>query len=314
MSRARRFAVRDRARQFRRMHPPRKSSLASALAIAALVASASVLEAQPPRPASAASSGTLAVVGLETDAAAEPLGIDDRAPRLSWRLESTRRAVAQSSYRLLVASRPELLRDGRGDVWDSGEIASAQPWAIYAGKPLVSRTRYYWTVRVRTSARLDAASRPAWFETALLDSADWKGRWIAGPERARTSTVAEGAADDASIRASGEFCRPTAWPTVPLMRLRPNDQGECRAPRPAPMLRKSFRVSKPVARARLYASGLGYGDLSVNGTAASDRVPARTWWAWSSAPGSSTTRRRRGTGGGTRPSGVPRHGCGSTSW
>ena len=31
--------------------------------------------------------------------------------------------------------------------------------------------------------------------------------------------------DDASIRASGEFCRPTAWPTVPLMRLRPNDQG-----------------------------------------------------------------------------------------
>ena len=241
--------------------------------IAAVVASATpVLEAQQPGRADGSSAVALGVVGLETDAASEALGIDDRAPRLSWRLESTHRGVTQSSYRLLVASRPELLRAGRGDVWDSGEIASAQPWAIYGGKPLASRTRYFWMVRVRAGAGAEAASRPAWFETALLDSADWKGRWIAGPERTRTSTVAEGAADDASIRASGEFCRPTSWPTVPLMRLRPNDQGECRAPRPAPMLRKSFRVSKPVARARLYASGLGYGDLSLNGTAASDRV------------------------------------------
>ena len=38
------------------------------------------------------------------------------------------------------------------------------------------------------------------------------------------------------------------------------------------MLRKSFTVAKPVARARIYSSGLGYHDLSVNGTRASDSV------------------------------------------
>jgi alpha-L-rhamnosidase len=52
----------------------------------------------------------------------------------------------------------------------------------------------------------------------------------------------------------------------------PRDQGECREIRPTPMFRKSFVVSKPVARARVYASGLGYHDLSVNGVRASDRV------------------------------------------
>ena len=251
--------------------PSRRASY-RAVALAALMPCAlSTLHAQ--QPPTAARTGSTTVVGLETDAAAEPLGIDDRAPRLSWQLESAQRAVQQASYRVLVATRPERLGEGRADVWDSGEITSGEPWSIYRGKPLASRTRYFWTVRVRTTAGAASAwARPGWFETALLDSTDWRGRWIAGPERVRSLTVAEGAADDASIRSSGEFCRPTAWPTVPLMRLRPNDQGECRAPRPAPMLRKSFRVSKPVARARLYASGLGYGDLSINGTPTSDRV------------------------------------------
>jgi alpha-L-rhamnosidase len=38
------------------------------------------------------------------------------------------------------------------------------------------------------------------------------------------------------------------------------------------MFRKAFTVGRPVARARLYSSGLGYHDLSVNGARASDSV------------------------------------------
>ena len=217
--------------------------------------------------------GGLLAERLETEDAIEPLGIDARAPRLRWRLASTRRGVLQTSYRILVASRPELLREGRADVWDSKETDGTEPWATYAGGPLAARTRYFWTVRARASNGLTSAwARPSWFETAMLDSTAWRGRWIAGPERASAITPDEGVADDARIRASGEFCRPTAWPTVPLMRLRPNDQGECRAPRPAPMLRRSFTIAKPVARARLHASGLGFADLSINGRLASDRV------------------------------------------
>jgi alpha-L-rhamnosidase len=38
------------------------------------------------------------------------------------------------------------------------------------------------------------------------------------------------------------------------------------------MLRKSFTITKPVARARVYTSGLAYNELRINGSPASDRV------------------------------------------
>ena len=255
------------------MHPWPSRSLRRAASCATLVLLAVVeLPAQQRSARSTARAAGVSITGLEADAATNPLAIADRTPRLSWRVESPRRGVQQSAHQVLVASRPELLREGRADVWDSREAAGADPWVVYAGKPLASRTRYYWSVRVRTTRGESDWSRPSWFETALFDAADWRGRWIAGPERSFTITPEEGVADDARIRASGEFCRPTAWPTVPLMRLRPNDQGDCRAPRPAPMLRRSFTVTKPVARARLHASGLGFADLTINGRPASDRV------------------------------------------
>src|SRR3712207_1922758 len=96
----------------------------------------------------AAQSANVTLTRLETDAAAQPLGIDERAPRFSWALDGRRRGASQTAYRVLVASRPELAREGRADVWDSGRVASSDPWVVYAGPALKSRTRYHWTVRV----------------------------------------------------------------------------------------------------------------------------------------------------------------------
>ena len=219
---------------------------------------------------------------LETNAAGEPLGIDTPQPRLRWVLVSERRGVMQSAYRVLVASRPELVQDGKADVWDSGRVASSDPWCVYRGPGLRSRTRYYWSVRASATAGAEAAWAPVtWFETALFDPGEWKGQWIAGPERTRVLTPAEGQADDARIRDGGEFCRPVGWLTDGFAARIPNNQGVCREIRPAPMLRKSFRVTKPVARARVYSSGLAYNDLQVNGRATSDSVldPAFTDYA-----------------------------------
>ncbi|MBV8859035.1 MAG: family 78 glycoside hydrolase catalytic domain [Acidobacteria bacterium] len=223
---------------------------------------------------SAQSSG-LTLARLETDAAPEPLGIDDRAPRLSWALVGARRGLLQTAYRVLVASQPELAREGGADVWDSGRVASSDPWVVYSGPALKSRTRYYWTARAwATDGTASVWARPEWFETALLDANEWRGRWIAGPERKVVPlTEAEGLADDDSIRAAGELCRPVGWlkGTWSASRVK-NNQGECREIRPAPLLRKTFQISKPVARARVYSSGLAYNQLSVNGRAASDRL------------------------------------------
>jgi alpha-L-rhamnosidase len=233
--------------------------------------------AQPAHTAAAAmgqpSSG-LTITAPEVNGASDPLGIDDSTPRFTWRLASDRRGVMQTSYRVLVASRPELLSQGTGDVWDSGPVASAEPWATYAGPALRSRARYVWSVRVTaTPAGITASSPPAWFETAFLQASEWQGQWIAGPERSHVSTPVEGEADDAIIRAAGEFCRPVGWLTSGFAaKVVANNQGECRDVRPAPLLRKSVALARPVARARVYSAGLAYNHLTINGTPTSDSV------------------------------------------
>ena len=209
----------------------------------ALLAS-SVLQAQ-------GYAATLAVTHLEAQAAAEPLGLADAAPRLSWAMTGDGRGLRQRAFRVLVASQPELVREGKADVWDSREVASPEPAVVYAGPALASRTRYYWSVRVWAEGSLSSGwAPPTWFETGFLAASVWKGQWIAGPERPEVRTAAEGEADDAAIRAAGELCRPVSWLTQGFAAARiKNDQGECRELRPAPRLRKSFRIAKPVARA-----------------------------------------------------------------
>ena len=65
--------------------------------------------------------------GLETNAAATPLGIDDAKPKLSWRLDGSERGLAQTSYRVVVATTAARAAAGDGNVWDSGEVASSDP-------------------------------------------------------------------------------------------------------------------------------------------------------------------------------------------
>jgi len=137
---------------------------------------------------------------------------------------------------------------------------------------LKSRTRYYWSVKVETSNGISSGwARTAWFETALLQPGEWNGKWISGPDRKGVLTESAGRDDDNAIRAAGEFCRPTKWLTTgfaaPLVK---NNQGDCRELRPTTMLRKSFQITKPVKRARVYSSGLAYNDLRINGNPTSD--------------------------------------------
>lgn len=220
-----------------------------------------------------ASSGRAVVHRLETNGAENPLGIDDRVPRLSWQLASPDRGLAQTAFQVVVATTEALARAGRGDVWDSGRVSSPDPWTPYSGPALAARREYHWAVRVTTTTGAVVSSPAASFETAYLDAGEWKGAWIAGPERTDVRTKEAGLADDAAVRAAGEFCRPPAWPAKGFAadRFR-NDQGECRELRPVPLLRRSFQITKPVARARLYSSGLAYAALALNGSPVSDRV------------------------------------------
>ncbi|MFV2067569.1 MAG: alpha-L-rhamnosidase N-terminal domain-containing protein, partial [Pirellulales bacterium] len=130
--------------------------------------------------------GTAALVAVcpRCEYLTNPLGIDSRRPRLTWELQSDETGQKQTAYRILVASTEEKLARNEADLWDSGKIQSSETAHVpYAGTPLKSGQRCYWTVRISDqSGRPSLFSQPAWWEMGLLDDSDWKGTWIAGPE------------------------------------------------------------------------------------------------------------------------------------
>jgi len=125
---------------------------------------------------------SLRVVDLRCEFSADPLGIDVAQPRLFWRVESPERGQRQSAWRVLVASSPELLAQDRGDLWDSGRVASEQTTFVrYAGAALTSSQRVFWKVRAwDRDGQATPWSEPATWTMGLLAAADWKAAWIAG--------------------------------------------------------------------------------------------------------------------------------------
>ncbi|HET7626583.1 MAG TPA: glycoside hydrolase family 78 protein [Verrucomicrobiae bacterium] len=118
---------------------------------------------------------------LRCEGLANPLGIDAARPRLSWRIDSTKRNEEQTAYQILVASSEKILAADRGDLWDSGKVASGKSIQIsYAGKPLRARAECFWKIRVwDKNDRASAWSQPAFWSMGLLASNDWGGaKWI----------------------------------------------------------------------------------------------------------------------------------------
>lgn len=120
---------------------------------------------------------------LRCEYSTNPIGIDAPVPRLAWQLQSGRRAVRQTAYQVLVARTLEALAVDLGDLWDSGKIDSDRSIHVsYEGQSLGSRERAYWKVQVwDESGACSGWSEPAFWETGLLDRADWKAAWVGSP-------------------------------------------------------------------------------------------------------------------------------------
>ena len=152
--------------------------------------------------------------------------------------------MTQSAFQIQVAASEKLLAGGKGDLWDSGKVESDRSNLVtYAGKPLESRQPYWWKVRIWDQKGAPSAwSEPAFWSTGLLHPGDWDAKWIG--------------------LNSGDETRPDN----PHTRL------------PARMLRREFDASKQIRRATVYASGLGFFDLYLNGARVGDHLmdPALT--------------------------------------
>jgi alpha-L-rhamnosidase len=204
-----------------------KRSIALAIGVFALIWTVSSLSGQASFP----------VEGLTCEYLTNPLGIDVQQPRLSWVLGPGPRGHSQSAYRVLVASSPEALRQDRGDLWDSGRVASSQSrFVVYSGRPLTYGTRCFWKVRVwDRQGRASQWSEPALWSMGVLRESEWYGRWIGMP---RPAGVQEG------------------------------------TPLPFPWLRKKFDLERKPTRATAYVNAQGYFELYINGKRVGEDVLA----------------------------------------
>ena len=116
-----------------------------------------------------------------------PIGIDVKQPRFSWKMKSNERGVSQKAY-ILVVSTDEAFKK---IVWNSGEVLSDQSVSIsYGGEALTPATRYFWKVQVKNqdSKKISSAGN-AFFETGLMDSGWSNAQWIKQQQRDTVNTV-----------------------------------------------------------------------------------------------------------------------------
>lgn len=112
-----------------------------------------------------------------------PLGIQEKEPRLSWLLEGktdSQRGQRQTAYRIIAASLREKLENNKTDLWDTGKTKSDRNCQIpYKGNPLNSRMVCFWKVRIwDEKGNPSPWSQPAFFSMGLLEKDDWKADWI----------------------------------------------------------------------------------------------------------------------------------------
>ncbi len=194
--------------------------------------------------ASAQVGASLNPVALRCEYLENPLGIDETQPRLTWRVESAERGQKQTAYQILVASEEKALEAGRGDLWDSGKVASDETVNIpYAGKPLASRQVCFWKVKVwDKDGQASGWSKTATWSMGLLRPEDWQAQYISF----RDYTPVYKAPD-------------------PLFLV------------PAYQYRKEFAAARTVRRATLYATALGLYELHLNGERVGDAYCTPGW-------------------------------------
>ncbi len=190
---------------------------------------------------------------LRVDSLVEPLGIDTTAPVLSWKLADSRSGARQSAYEVTVSNSA----GGRPDIWDSGRITSARSAGVaYGGPSLKPYHRYFWRVQVwDKDGKPYPLSDPSWWETGLMDEANWLAKWI-GHESDELH----------SIRNSGAL-----WITnakVASYAANGDTHHE---------FRFAFSLSKPVASAHLYTTGQDATSAWVDGKQVRVADPLPKW-------------------------------------
>lgn len=99
-----------------------------------------------------------------------PLGIDSKKPRFSWKLNSDKKNVMQEEYRITVGLEDKI-------IWEEKQTADTSICIEYSGPEFTPRTRYDVQVEI-TDNYGETASASGWFETGLMNADNWQADWI----------------------------------------------------------------------------------------------------------------------------------------
>lgn len=187
-----------------------------------------------------------------------PLGIDAPSPRLSWTVASDERGQKQSAYRILAADSADALKADRGNLWDSGKVASDETICIvYGGKPLKSFTACYWKVKVWDKDGAESGwSEPAMWQMGLLTPDIASAQWIGMAQRPENLYLGESANADILKECRWVWTAGEGDPT----------QG---VPGGTRYFRTAFEVDTvpSIVQAKLYVAADNNAQVFVNGTA-----------------------------------------------
>lgn len=194
---------------------------------------------------------SISPVGLRIEHRNNPSVIASSSPRMAWINEPADQAaqgLVQSAYHIIVASTEDNIDRNIGDTWDSGIVESDESYLIrYAGSQLLPGKTYWWKVQVRDGeGKMSDWSDAATFGMGLAPDS-WEAKWIGAP-----------------------------W------------QGEEASPDyvQAPTFSRVFNVDKKgLVSAKIFVTGLGYFDLSLNGKKIVDDYLVPNFTNFGSRPG-----------------------------
>lgn len=166
-----------------------------------------------------------------------PLGLGETRPRLSWEIDDPRTGAVQTARQIHASASESDLLAGRADLWDSGKVDSGE------------------SIHVRYDGSPLGSRQRCWWRVRTWDARGAPSPWSA-PAFWETGLLDAG-------EWAGEWIS---------LAPRPTDRSL-----PCPMLRRTFRVERPVRRARLYATAMGLYEARINGRRVGDDLFTPGW-------------------------------------
>ena len=107
---------------------------------------------------------------LRTEYRVNPIGLAEKHPRFSWKLESEEKDTVQQSYHILV-------KDGENIVWDTKAESEDSVFIAYAGEDLQDESLYNVIVEATDNHGNTAAGEMS-FETGILEPETFQAKMI----------------------------------------------------------------------------------------------------------------------------------------